>query len=418
MQDNKRSLPLEEVPLAFNMLTARFGVTGELIIEDATGQQLDAETCIAQLTQYGTLKSVLGLVWVPSQLVILTEVFVPGKRKVDWMAALPYALEESLSEPVEHLHFVAFHRSKEGRVSVAVVAHQWMKQWVDTLQTLGLNHAQLIPECFRVPVSERTALIEANGEHDNGQDGALTWNAVEEKEMLHVRSGPYSGFSVNALCVTPFIQAAQQGGGEISLNTLKAHHLLNSQQDTNQEISALTLRTGLYQAQSKSLKYWQDWRWPIVLGGLVLILALLITWQKTQILAEQTQQYQVQTEQLFKEMFPDVKRIVNIKMQTQTRLNNQQGGGEKSSTSLITLLQAIDPLFKAEPDITIHRIQWQEDQGGRLDITVTANQTQQLQTIVNMSQQNRGTSSAVVIELELKNVTPESVEGVFHVTAK
>ncbi len=404
-------VPLEVTALALNNLTARFSVTGELIIEDAKGQVQDTEACVAQLTQHGNLKSVLGLVWLPSQLVVLTEVFVPGKRKSDWMAALPYSLEESLSEPVENLHFVALHRNKEGMVSVAILAHQWMKQWVGTLQALGLNHVQLVPECFRVPVADNAPLVET----DSTEPAPLIWNVIADGDVLHIRTGPYSGFSVNAPCLNPFIQAAQQGGGKVSLNHLTDNHLLNSQLDANQSISSLTLRTDDYQAQSKQLKYWQDWRWPAVLVGLILILLLVATWQKTQTLAEQTQQYQVQTEKLFKEMFPDVKRIVNIKMQTQTRLNNQQGGGQKQSTSLVALLQAIEPLFKAEPNVTIQRIQWQD---GRLVIVVTAAQTQQLQTIVNMSQQNRGASSAVAIELELKNVTPESVEGVFHVTAK
>ncbi len=414
MQDKEKSIPLEVAPLVLNNLTAYFKVTGELIIEDAKGQMLDTEVCVAQLSQHGNLKSVLGLVWVPSQLVVLTEVFVPGKRKSDWMAALPYTLEESLSEPVENLHFVALHRNKEGMVSVAVVARQWMEQWVSSLQALGLNHVQLVPECFRVPVVDKAPLVEP----DSTEPAALIWNVIADKDVLHIRRGPYSGFSVNTACLNPFIQVAEQGGGKVSLNHLAENHLLNSQLDANQSISSLTLRTDDYQAQSKQLKYWQDWRWPAVLIGLVLTLSLVATWQKTQTLAEQTQQYQMQTVQLFKEMFPDVKRIVNIKMQTQTRLNNQQGGGQKQSASFIALLKAIEPLFTAEPAITIHRIQWQEDQGGRLEIAVTATQTQQLQTIVNMSQQNRGTSSAVAIELELKNVTPESVEGVFHVTAK
>ena len=404
-------VPLEGVPLALNNLTARFSVTGELIIEDATGQVLDTQACVAQLTQHGTLKNVLALVWVPSELVVLTEVFVPGKRKSDWMAALPYALEESLSEPVENLHFVALHRNKEGMVSVAIVTHQWMAQWVNTLQALGLNHVQLIPECFRVPVADNASSIEAEG----GEVAPLIWNVIADKEVLQIRSGPYSGFSVYASCLDPFIQAAQQGGGEISLNYLTENHRLNSQLDTNQSISSLTLRTDDYQAQSKSLKYWQDWRWPAVLIGLVLIVSLVATWQKTQILAEQTLQYQTQTERLFKEMFPDVKRIVNIKMQTQTRLNNQQGGGGNNSTSFVALLQAIEPLFKGESSVTIHRIQWQNE---RLMIAVTAEHTQQLQTLVNMSQQNSDTSRAVKVELELTNVTPDLVEGVFHVTAK
>jgi general secretion pathway protein L len=406
--------PLETTALALNNLTARFNLAGELIIENAKGQVLETEESLAQLTKQGHLKNVLATVWVPSQLVVLTEVFVPGKRKSDWMAALPYTLEESLSEPVEHLHFVALNRNKEGVVSVAIVAHQWMTQWIETLQSLGLIHVQLVSECFRVPVADKPALNEADSiEHVN-----QNWNVIAKAGTLFIRSDLYSGFSVREPCLAPFVSAIEQTGQTVMLNYLNEKHLLNSQLDTDQSISQLTLRTQDYQAQSKNRKYWQDWRWTTLFAGLILITSLLATWQKTQTLSEQTQQYQAQTEQLFKEMFPDVKRIVNIKMQTQTRLNNQQGGGQKNNHSLVALLQAVEPLFKAEPSIKMNRLQWKMNrQGGLLSITVSAQHTQQLQTLVSMGQQQRS-ARAINIELELKNVSPNLVEGVFHVTAK
>lgn len=417
MLNKQTTVPVEETALALHNLTAYFNLAGNLIIEDAKGNVLETEKCLKQLTKQGHLKTVLGIVWLPSQLVVLTDIFVPGKRLSDWMAALPYALEESLSEPVENLHFVALHRNKESMVSVAIVAHQWMEQWIATLQTLGLMHVQLVPNCFRVPVAEEAS--EPKSERAETEETAsLTWNVVAENGVLHIRRGLYSGFSVSEPCLDPFINATKEGG-EVFLNHLSTNNQLNSQLDTNQSISKLTLRTNAYQAQSKNQTYWKDWRWPAVLVGLVLILSLVATWQKTQTLAEQTQQYQAQTEKLFKEMFPDVKRIVNIQMQTQSRLSNQQGGGQKNTESLVTLLQSIEPLFKAEPNVNINRLQWKMGtQGGQLQIEVSAQQTQQLQNIVSMSQQQKRAARLINIELELNNVTPNLVEGVFHVTAK
>ncbi len=413
MRNKQTTVPVEVTTLALHNLTAYFNLAGELMIKDANGQVLETEESLKQLNKQGNLKTVLGIVWVPSQLVVLTEVFTPGKRQSDWMAALPYTLEESLSEPVENLHFVPLQRSKEGMVSVAIVAHQWMERWVATLQSLGLNHVQLVPNCFRVPAVETS---EQGDESDEASP--LVWNVVAENGELHIRSGLYSGFSVREPCLEPFIHATEQTGKKVTLNHLSANNQLNSQLDDNKSISQLTLRTDAYQAQSKNLKYWQDWRWPALLVGVLIITALISTWQKTQTLAKQTQQYQAQTEHLFKEMFPDVKRIVNIKMQTQSRLNNQQGGGQKNSASLVTLLQRVEPLFKAEPNVKIHRLQWKKGGQGQLQIDVSAQQTQQLQRIVSMSQQQKRTASLMNVELELKNVTPNVVEGVFHVTEK
>ena len=392
-----KEVPVESKALALNNLMAHFDLNGNLVVQDELGHVLETEACIAQLKQQGHLKTVLATVWVPSASVLLTEVFVPGKRKSDWMAALPYALEESLSEPVEQFHFVAFHKSKDDRVSVAIVPHQKMTHWVDTLESLGLGHAQLLPECFRVPFKGNVSEEEA------------TWFVIQEQAQYHVRTGEYSGFSADKNGLELFKKVAEQEGGEISIVTLNASELLDSQASS---VAHLTLRTEEYQAHSKGLMYWRNWRWPAFWVLLLLVASLLFTWQKTQRLAEQTQQYKAETERLFKTLFPDVKRIVNIKMQTQTRLN-AVSGNQNQSDSLVMLLKEIEPLFLADPNVNINAIQWRTDsQGGQLQVSVEAAQTSQLQMIVTMSQKK---VPSIKVELELKNVTPSLVEGVFHV---
>lgn len=427
-QNEINNIPIEATELALTNVVARLTLEGELLIENSQGQSLDVAGCLAQLNRQGNLKTLLATVWVPSQLVILTEVFVPGKRSSDWMAALPYALEESLSEPVETLHFAVLNRTKEGYVSVAVVAHKWMQHWIETLQTLGLGHAQLIPDCFRVPFQTD---LTASPLDEEIEAIKLVWSVVQEQSTLYVRSGVYSGFSVNENGFEAFKTAAENADVDdgdnndnetkktITINALTSADLLNSQ--LNSESSGLnggtqlTLRTRDYQVRSKNLTYWQDWRWPTLLVGLLLVASLVATSQKTQKLAAQTALYQSQTEQLFKEMFPDVKRIVNIKMQTQTRLNNQSSG-QSNAVSLVALLQEIEPLFEAELDVIIYNIQWYQDtNGGVLQLMVEATQTSQLQRIVTMSQAKQG---GVKVELELKNVSPTLVEGVFNVYPK
>ncbi len=398
---------VESTALALNNLTVRFNLAGELVIEDDRGQTLDTEETLAQLTAQGRLSALLSTVCVPTQLVLLTEVFVPGKRKSDWVSALPYALEESLSEPVENFHFVVLNRTQESMVSVAIVAHERIQAWIEHLSSVGLEHAQLIPDCFRVPFQRPILAVD---------EGAHVWCMAKEKHVCYIRQGNYLGFSVNEDGVEVFKNAVQSAEKTVSITRLNPSELKNSQGRSDPMVSSLNLRTGDYQAHSKSLNYWQEWRWPALFIGLLLATSLAFTWQKTQALVEQTAIYQAQTEQLFKEMFPNVKRIVNIKMQAQTRLNNQTGGGEKKTDSLMQLLQAIEPLFQDSPDVGIQSIKWQANaQGGQLTVFVEAEQTQSLQRIVTMSQQQNKVAN---VSLELKNVTPSLVEGVLHVNKK
>lgn len=386
-------------------LTARFNLAGELLVESAQGELLDADNSIAFLKEQGHLNETIATVWVPSPCVILTEVFVPGKRKIDWMTALPYALEESLSEPVENFHFVALNRTKEGLVSVAIVEHKWMTLWIDTLQSMGLGHAKLIPDCFRVPFEQSA----------QSEDEKTAMVMIQQNDATYVRTGLYSGFTADENWLNQFQSVANANGQSHGLTTLDSSLLLSSQLAINPSLAAYNLRTDDYQAQSKNLQYWKDWRWPALFVLFILMTSLLSTWMKTQSLNEKIVHYQMQTEQLFKEMFPDVKRVINIRMQTQTRLNGEDDP-QNRALSPIKILQEIEPLFKAEPEVSIKKIQWRADsKGGRLQVTVEAKQTSQLQMIVTMSQKKNLSANVV---LELKNVTPTLVEGVFNVSTK
>ena len=139
--------------LMSNRLVAYMDLQGELHLESVDGDELDAKVVISQLKQQNRLQKELAIVWVPTQQVLMTEVDVPGKRKAHWMAALPYALEETLTESVDDYHIVVLNRDEQNQVCAAVASLKIMDQWQQILSDLGLTHAYLVPDCFRLPYS-------------------------------------------------------------------------------------------------------------------------------------------------------------------------------------------------------------------------------------------------------------------------
>lgn len=94
------------------------------------------------------------IVLVPSTETITTTVYVPIRRGARLRAALPFALEESLADDVENLHFASGERRENGQLPVAVVAREKMEEWLNALNEAGISPAQMIPENYglaRIP---------------------------------------------------------------------------------------------------------------------------------------------------------------------------------------------------------------------------------------------------------------------------
>ncbi|HIQ53440.1 MAG TPA: hypothetical protein EYH51_09275, partial [Pseudomonas pachastrellae] len=75
----------------------------------------------------------------------LHRVTLPGQRAAALRAALPYALEERLSQELDDLHIVMGPRRSDGRVSAAVVEHSVMTAWTERFAQAGLRVEALLP---------------------------------------------------------------------------------------------------------------------------------------------------------------------------------------------------------------------------------------------------------------------------------
>ncbi|BCN94322.1 hypothetical protein THMIRHAM_21070 [Thiomicrorhabdus immobilis] len=408
-----------------NSLVARIGLDGELQISRLDGSLLNSEETIAKLKSGRRLTREIAIVWLPTEKVVMTDVMVPGKRKSLWMAALPYALEEGLSEAVEHYHFVAYDRTPEGLVSVAIATHDDMKNWKRIVESYGLGHVQLVPDCFRIPAQ-------------NGSQKGGSWGVVEQDARCLVRTDQFHGFA----CKTPWYDAlktqmlnaletdkenhegiatAKIVETEVSPNSLLSSHLQNLS-----KVATLSLSQLAYKANAASKGSWYAWRWVAVLTLVVMSLHLATTLLQTQKLRQQTDYTQQKTTELFKRLFPESKRIVNIKSQTLTYLK-QQTADDNNTAKLVSVLQRVEPWFNQVKTVKVEQMQWQQSaKSKRLSFTVSAPSSADLQKIVTLSQQTTQTAnnnpsgletSQVTLSLTLKNVSADIVEGVIYVDA-
>lgn len=139
-------------------LVIRLGRTSEdpteWIAVDNNGTRLGAPASGTLVQAAADIGSRSVIVLVPAIDAITTSVRIPIRGGARLRAALPFALEESLAEDVENLHFASGVRRDDGQLPVAVVSREKMDEWMDVLATAGIEPDQVVPDTYglaRIP---------------------------------------------------------------------------------------------------------------------------------------------------------------------------------------------------------------------------------------------------------------------------
>jgi len=114
------------------------------------------------------------IVLVPATEALTTTVEIPIRSGPRLRAALPFALEESLADDVDTLHFASGVRRENGKLPVAVVARARMDEWIDALGEAGISAARMIPENYGLARIPGTMSVLVDGDCVMFNDGADT----------------------------------------------------------------------------------------------------------------------------------------------------------------------------------------------------------------------------------------------------
>jgi len=138
------------------------------------------------------------IVLIPATDVLTTSTDIPLRSGARLLAALPFALEEHLADDVESLHFAAGARRENGRLPVAVVAHDQMQDWLGRLEDAGIRASRIVPENYGLAhIPGTTSLLVAENQvmFNDGADTEFVMEGVKPSDALAVagtleESGP------------------------------------------------------------------------------------------------------------------------------------------------------------------------------------------------------------------------------------
>ncbi|GBE08827.1 MAG TPA: hypothetical protein ENG90_03255 [Gammaproteobacteria bacterium] len=138
------------------------GVENSGVVETLSELPVDGQRCVAV---------------VRGEQVVTRVEAIPVRNRARLMAAIPYAIEDSVISSVDDLHFLLLHTGEENRVTFAYVSRELMTSWLQQIHEAGISVDAMLPDYFLLPGAKPgTAVI-----------------TLSENNRVLVRSGLYEG---------------------------------------------------------------------------------------------------------------------------------------------------------------------------------------------------------------------------------
>ena len=293
-------------------------------------------------------------------------------RGVKLLAAAPYALEDSLAEDIDDLHFsvapvVANH------AGVYLVRHDWLQAELEAAQALEPGEiVAAVPEYALLPEATDTIPCLACAADawwlqlsDSSQFKTLQTNIPGLRELLTTAEGvrfvSIGGCSPPEGCsITQRDDVATLLDLNASIARLRQHNLLH----------------GLYAQRNGNLDFLKRLRIPAALAATALVAhTLLSAWVLHGVKQETDAAWQM-AETQFQQTFPHITRIVDMRVQASQELAVARAGG--SNSAVLELLKTGAVALSQTPELSLDNVQFRD---AALYLSLSGKNLQALETL-------------------------------------
>jgi general secretion pathway protein L len=325
----------------------------------------------------------------PASDVLLLAIDLPVKSNNQIKKALPFALEELMADEMETYHLV-WHRQAKGKVYVAAINREKFKACLASFQEYGIKLDSVYSETLCLPYQENSCSLLI--EHQNAILRTGQWlGGGIEVEMLpivldKIRLDNPSLASLECWSASEPTQCLSELPFNLTHHTTDPSLLLLESAVTKLT-GELNLLTSDFAQKNTQRVQWKKWL-PAL--AIICVTALLQTglllnsyWQqKTELASLETQ-----TLSLFKQTFPEVKRIVNIKVQADQQLIDLRKQSTGSGSSFMSLLYQTGQVLNVNPGFEIRQLDYINDSLQVHLIAPTISQVEQVKQQLESSNQ-------------------------------
>jgi len=250
------------------------------------------------------IKTVVGVA--PAEAIALRSVEVPSKRRAQVEAAVPYALEESLSEDVEDLHFSIMGWSPGKSARVAVVNKKMLASWITALTDAGLRVDAIVPEQKLIPLHPDSEVTIARTSPNRicireGENSGLVVDSDSFSYWWESNPKRDAMIAVNDRALAQ--ELASQGGSNVNQWDIGRDFRTWLENSDNSKLDRFSLLQGDYQPEhlkptTTGLKI------AAALAGLAFLGLAAANWYEVQKLEKQVASNHEQMRALFTKPFP------------------------------------------------------------------------------------------------------------------
>lgn len=294
-------------------------------------------------------------IYLAGQAIRLIQLTLPAGARKHLERVVPFALEEDVSSDIEQLHFAWPPGSKDEALPVAIVDRDCLQFWRQALRDADIDSDAIYPDIFMLP----------------WQPGQ--WQLATFGDDIVVRTGQWQGFSVerelfsvlqDSLTSEYEMPQAIVVHGDIDWPQPPAP-IEHSEQEIPLAAAAgasggINLLQGQFRGRRKRQSKQLPWR-PLAVAAAVLVAVVfggeIIRYAQ---LSGQVSALREQTEQAYRQAFPNDTRIVNLRTQLKRHLDEVAPGAERDS--IIRLLAQLEPVFSALPELKVSLMRYQDKQ--------------------------------------------------------
>jgi len=306
------------------------------------------------------------IVIVPAEDVFLTSIQLPNMSRSRLQQALPYALEEQLIDDVEKLHFAMGDYQSDKELTVAVVSHEKMQQWLSLLKSWGVRPDVLIPLTYALPFNEEEWSL-CIQEMAVIRTSALQGVACDKTNLTEVLDLALAGAKIKPSQCNIHNYSSQPVSEKIQRTIPCKETMLPSDQlitDITQQagetpfINLLQGRYAVKKSKLPALDFLSKTTWS--LAKLVLLFLFLYPLGSLFILNNRVKSIDAEITAIYKQQFPNAVSVVAPKMRIQEKLNKLEA--QIGENRPLLLLGYIGKSMKETAGIQLKRLDYQQNQ--------------------------------------------------------
>jgi general secretion pathway protein L len=355
----------------------------------------------------------------------INQLQLPTQNLQKLLKAVPYAIEEFIADDVENFHFVV--AKNNNSTSVVGINKNTLKNIIQVFNDAGIKPEKIIPDALCLAADEGKQWACLNYKNDSYLQTDVRNGLIISHDILPyiVSSKLHDEKQDKPEKIllfseqdepTSFDQLKEKGiddDADIELINIvyNSHPLVVFCGNYKQAMPLNLLQYG-FKPKRKTSGYWQHWKLAASLTAVWLVLNLGLTAFQYSQLKDANIITRATIEKIYKQSFPQSRKIVNPRVQMEQKLDELKGTAGSSNKGLLFLLaESFGTLSHDRDNITLQSLTYRNN---RVDIGLEGSNLQAVETL----NKNLNSNKKIKSEITSSSSEKDKVKGNLRIEAR